>query len=195
VGSYNQPFSNTTRWYTPFPTAEAGSSGSRPTRADHDHRRLAGGHSSYDVERHADNLNYGPGLALLGERVTRPTVRPCWETDGAPRAAQYRQLLQQSECDHPVDPLTPTRFGNAGRNTTRAMHLPTVLVSQGFPAVERGPQAGVARRFFQPDDKDQLSRRRIPPPAAVLSAPSGAPSPARVIQMAMKFVSRWPPCD
>ena len=160
VGSYNQPFNNTTT----VVYAAALRQGPEvrlqrqphPDRAD---RRLAGDVHQHDVERSAGEPHLQSGIALPGEQLSDVPADPVGRSDGA-RAAQRNidNYFNKANVIVPVDPLNPNPFGNAGRNTVRsyAIYQTDLGLHKDFPLWSEVRKLEIPLGVFQPDEQDEF---------------------------------------
>ena len=190
VGSYNQPFSNTTTVVYALPYGKGRKFGAT---ANPILTALIGGWQATFINTMSSglpvNLDLQSGLPLPGEQLSHLPAHPAGGPDGAPRPAEYRQLLQQDNVIIPVDPLNPNPFGNAGRNTVRsyAIYQTDLGLHKDFPLWSEVRKLEFRTEFFNLMNKTNF---QAPNSTAGSSAFGTIRStfPARVIQMAMKFV-------
>ncbi len=190
VGSYNQPFSNTTTLVYDLPYGKGrrfGSSGN-PVAG-----MILGGWRTTLINTMSSglpvNLTYGPATRYVVSGL--PTYRP--SVTGDPMAPESQRNIDnyfnKDTVVIPVDVATPYPFGNAGRNSVRsyALYQTDLGLHKDFPLLAESRRLEFRAEFF-----NLLNKTNFQAPNSTRS--SGAfgtirsTFPARIIQFALKFV-------
>ncbi len=190
VGSYNQPFNNTTTVVYALPYGKGRKFGAN---ANPILTALIGGWQATFINTMSSgmpvNLTYSPASRYLVSNY--PTYRPTLLGDPmAPSGSRnIDNYFNKANVIVPVDPLNPNPFGNAGRNTVRsyAIYQTDLGLHKDFPLWSEVRKLEFRTEFFNLMNKTNF---QAPNSTAGNSAFGTIRStfPARVIQMAMKFV-------
>ena len=190
VGSYNQPFNNTTTVVYALPYGKGRKFGAN---ANPILTAIIGGWQATFINTMSSglpvNLNYGPAsrYSVSGYPTYRPTLL------GDPMAPigqrNIDNYFNKSNVIIPVDPLNPNPFGNAGRNTVRsyAIYQTDLGLHKDFPLWSEVRKLEFRTEFFNLMNKTNFQA----PNSTSSSSAFGtirSTFPARVIQMALKFV-------
>ncbi len=190
VGSYNQPFSNTTTVVYDLPYGKGRQFGS----SAHPVLNLSlGGWRLTAVNTMASglpvNLNYSPASRYTVSGY--PTYRPNLLGDPMAPVGQRNidNYFNKANVTIPVDPQHPDPFGSAGRNTVRsyALFQTDLGLHKDFPLWQESKKLEFRAEFFNLFNKTNF---QAPNSTASSSAFGTIRStfPARIIQVAMKFV-------
>jgi hypothetical protein len=190
VGSYNQPFSNTTTvvYTLPYGKGQKFGSTANPVLT-----AILGGWQATFINTMSSgmpvNLNYSPASRYLVSNY--PTYRPTLLGDPMAPLAQRNidNYFNKANVITPVDPLNPNPFGNAGRNTVRsyAIYQTDLGLHKDFPLWSEVRKLEFRSEFFNLMNKTNFQA----PNSTSSSSAFGtirSTFPARVIQMALKFV-------
>ena len=135
------------------------------------------------------NLNYGPAsrYSVSGYPTYRPTLL------GDPMAPSGQRNIDnyfnKANVIIPVDPLNPNPFGNAGRNTVRsyAIYQTDLGLHKDFPL-----WSDIRKLEFRTEFFNLMNKTNFQAPNSTSSSSAfgtiRSTFPARVIQVAMKFV-------
>lgn len=190
VGSYNQPFNNTTTVVYDLPYGKGRRFGSN---ANSLLNAVLGGWRGTLINTMSSglpvNLNYGPAsrYSVSGYPTYRPNLL------GDPMAPSDQRNIDnyfnKANVTIPVDPLNPNPFGNAGRNTVRsfAIYQADLGLHKEFPLWKESKKLEFRTEFFNLFNKTNFQA----PNSTASSSSFGtirSAFPARVIQMALKFV-------
>jgi hypothetical protein len=190
VGSYNQPFSNTTTVVYSLPYGKGqkfGSHGNPVVTA------ILGGWQATFINTMSSgmpvNLNYGPAsrYSVSGYPTYRPTLL------GDPMAPEGQRNIDnyfnKANVIIPVDPLNPNPFGNAGRNTVRsyAIYQTDLGLHKDFFLKSEVRKLEFRSEFFNVLNKTNFQAPNSTAGSSAFGTIRSA-FPARVIQMAMKLV-------
>jgi hypothetical protein len=190
VGSYNQPFSNTTTIVYDLPYGKGRKHGAT---AHPVLQAVLGGWRATAINSMASglpvNLTYGPAsrYSVSGYPTYRPNLL------GDPMASESQRSIfnyfNKANVVIPVDPQHPNPFGNAGRNTVRgyAIYQTDLGLHKEFPLWRESKKLEFRSEFFNLFNKTNF---QAPNSTASSSAFGTITStfPARMIQMALKFV-------
>ena len=142
------------------------------------------------------NLNYDPAsrYSVSGYPTYRPTLL------GDPMAPSGQRNIDnyfnKANAIIPVDPLNPNPFGNAGRNTVRshAIYQTDLGLHKDFPLWPEIRKLEFRSEFFNLMNKTNFQAANSTSSSSAFGAIRST-FPARVIQMAMKFVFQVPSCE
>ena len=190
LGSYNQPYNNTTTLIFELPYGKGKKFGSSINPALN---YVLGGWRGTLINTMAAglpvNLNYGPATRYTVSGY--PTYRP--SLLGDPLAPidlrNIDNYFNKANVVIPVDPQHPNPFGNAGRNTVRgyAIYQPNLGLHKDFPLWKEGKKLEFRSEFFNLFNKTNFQA----PNSTVSSSAFGtirSTFPARQIQLALKLV-------
>jgi hypothetical protein len=190
VGSYNQPFGNTTTIVYDLPYGKGRKFGSGAAGIAN---MVLGGWRATAINTMSSglpvNLNYGPAsrYSVSGYPTYRPNV------SGDPMAPSGQRTIDnyfnKANVTIPVDPLNPNPFGSSGRNTVRAyaLYQTDLGLHKDFPVFHEDKKIEFRAEFF-----NLFNRTNFQAPNSTASNTAfgtiRSTFPARIIQFALKFV-------
>ncbi|MCU1233386.1 MAG: TonB-dependent receptor, plug [Candidatus Solibacter sp.] len=190
VGSYNQPFNNTTTLVYALPYGKGrkfGSNGNPFLTA------IIGGWQATVINTMTSgmpvNINYGPASRYSVSGY--PTYRPNLIGDPMAPIAQRNidNYFNKANVVIPVDPLNPNPFGNAGRNTVRsyAIYQTDLGLHKEFPLGSEVRKLQFRSEFFNVMNKTNFQAPNSTSSSSAFGTIRSAFA-ALVIQMALKLV-------
>jgi hypothetical protein len=189
VGSYNQPFNDTTTLVYDLPYGKGRKFGSS---ANPFLIAVLGGWRATLINTMVSglpvNLTYGPASRYSVSSL--PTCRP--NLLGDPMAPEGQRSIDnyfnKSNVVIPVDPTHPYPFGNAGRNSVRAyaFYEADLGLHKDFPVWKEGKKLEFRAEFF-----NLLNKTNFQAPNSTASSSAfgtiRSTFPARIIQFALKI--------
>jgi hypothetical protein len=189
VGSYNQPFNNTTTLVYDLPFGKGRKFGSS---ANPIVRTVLGGWRATFINTMVSglpvNLNYSPASRYSVSSL--PSYRP--NLIGDPMAPEDQRSISnyfnKSNVVIPVDPTHPYPFGNAGRNSVRAyaFYQTDMGLHKEFPFWKEGRKIEFRAEFFNLFNKTNFQAPNSTSSSSAFGTITSA-FPARIIQFALKL--------
>ena len=190
LGGYNQPLSNTTTVVYDLPYGKGRKFGATAHPVVN---AVLGGWRATMINTMSSglpiNLNYGPASRYSVSGY--PTYRPNLLGDPMAPEAQRNidNYFNKANVVIPVDPDHPNPFGNAGRNTVRtsSIYQTDLGLHKDFPLWSETRKIEFRSEFFNLFNKTNFQAAN----STVSSSTFGtirSTFPARIIQMALKFV-------